>query len=298
MLPSSAARGRRTHGNARIAGRALYFGIPGRLEPDLSGRRPVRSTPVLPVAARALLAGARGRGHRLSTGSKSLGAGSGSILFWAGISNRHILRKPTSGKSRWTRGPCLIWMTTASKASPCCPPRSTWRWPWLPRVRSSRNTSFVGAEGYRISPGAFLARGRNPHDSGDPFSRRGWRRHPFTSTVARRAWSNPVNHGCCMRPGRSVRSATAASRQFSGKRCSRRSRRDARRRSPVRTITRDCAKAASTMVLFSRASRSCGDTTERCWVKCRFPMGRMQSSMPINFTRRSSMPACRLSGLL
>ncbi len=30
------------------------------------------------------------------------------------------------------------------------------------------------AEGYRISQGAFLARRRNPHDSGDPLSRRRW----------------------------------------------------------------------------------------------------------------------------
>ena len=30
------------------------------------------------------------------------------------------------------------------------------------------------AEGYRISQGAFPARGRNPHDSGDPLSGRGW----------------------------------------------------------------------------------------------------------------------------
>ena len=46
-------------------------------------------------------------------------------------------RNPLLGNPRWTRIPCLIWMTTASKASPCCPPRPMWRWPWPPRSRSS-----------------------------------------------------------------------------------------------------------------------------------------------------------------
>ena len=72
----------------------------------------------------------------LTTG-KSPGAGPGTILYWAGISNRRILPEPTSGKPRWTGIPCLIWMTTASRASPCCPPRPIWRWPWPARLKSS-----------------------------------------------------------------------------------------------------------------------------------------------------------------
>ena len=123
-------------------------------------------------------------------------------------------------------------------------------------------------------------------------------RHPFTSTVAREAWCTPVNHGCCMRPARSVfNRTTASSPRMPGRRRSRRCELDAQRRSPARIITGDSAKAASTTVLSFRASPSCGGTTEMCWVKCGCPMGRRQSLMAFKFTRQFSMPGYRFSGL-
>ena len=97
---------------------------------------------------------ARGRRTPTLTRSRSLDErDTGSIRSWAGISNRRILRKPTSGKSHWTRVPCLIWMTIASKASRCCPASAICRDGVGCRSRGFRVT-IICAEGRRISPGA------------------------------------------------------------------------------------------------------------------------------------------------
>jgi len=116
-------------------GALFACGYPVDWKPDLSNRRPLRATAELPVAAeRCWLeppaadgnfhprAGRAGRKWRPSSAGPAL-------------RNRRIPREPTSGKPRWTRIPCRIWMTTASRASPCCPPRPMWRWRWPSRAK-------------------------------------------------------------------------------------------------------------------------------------------------------------------
>ena len=149
---------------------ALYtLGIPSRLEPDLSGRRPVRSTPVLPVAARALLAGA------------AAAEDTGSLL--EPVARTEIGKHPLLGRHFKSADPAEthFWEITLDKrALPYLDdhriqgvavlPASVYLEMALAAAREAFAAAILCAEGYRISQGAFLARERNPHDSGDPFS--------------------------------------------------------------------------------------------------------------------------------
>ncbi len=173
VLPSLRREEDERHGPARVAGRALYFGISGRLEPDLSDRRPVRSTAILPVATRALLARAFGRRHLLSSGAR-LGQRAGEpptsrAAFQSGTSGGNPLLGNHAGQE----------FPASSGSAP------------HPRCRRAARLGLSGdgsgrrgggfwraihrAAGHRVSQGAFPAGGRNPHDPGDPRSRRRWR---------------------------------------------------------------------------------------------------------------------------
>ena len=275
---------------------ALYSsGISGGLEPHLSGRRSLRSTPVAYPwqRERCWLESTRQTNTDSSTGS-TVARRRGyarSILFWAGISNR-----PHPAETHF-------WEVTLDKrALPYLDdhriegvavlPASAYVEMALAAAVEAFGAQSFASEGYRISPGAFPARRRNPHAAGGPFSRRGRSSSLFRSTVAAGNRRNQVNHGRCMRPAGFVLKETAVSLRQDRKR-SRRSRLDVRKRSPDRTITRDSAKAVFTTALFSGALLSCGGTTEMCSVKYRFPKGLKLNLAPIRFIRRSWTLACK-----
>ena len=143
VLPSMRREEEERTRDAGIARCALYPRVPGRLEPHLSRRRPVRSTPGASLAARALLAGDRDRRLRLSMGASSAGAGSARHERQHPLLGRHFKSAHPAETHFWEvtldKGSCPIWTTIASKELRCCPRRSTWRWPWPPRSRLSEH---------------------------------------------------------------------------------------------------------------------------------------------------------------
>ena len=152
---------------------ALYSsGIPGRLEPDLSDRRPVRSTPVLPVATGALLAGACGRGHRLTIGaSRSERDGNHPLL------GRHF-KSPHPAETHF-------WETTLDKKSlpylddhriqgVAVLPASAYVEMALAAAVEAFGAQSVALKDIEFRKALFLPEGETRTASGDPLSGRGW----------------------------------------------------------------------------------------------------------------------------
>ena len=82
----------------------------------------------------------------------------------------------------------------------------------------------VALKDVEFRQGAFLARERNPDDSGDPLSRRRWS-GILSHLQSRGRRSRPANHGRCMRTGKvCLQQDSGTSPGCSGRRCSRRSR--------------------------------------------------------------------------
>ena len=157
----------------------------------------MRSTSALSMAARAMLVGMHGSASSPLTGNTFF-LRQERILF----SGRHFksanLREPTSGKSPWTGTRCLIWMTIASKESRCCR-RSVYVEMALAAAAEAFPVTIICAERCGISPGAFPARRRDPHDSGDPLSGCGRNSiHSYLQLPAR-CGATQSDRGHCMR---------------------------------------------------------------------------------------------------
>ncbi len=159
-------------------------------------------------------------------------------------------------------------------------------------------TQSVALQDIEFRKALFLPEGASPYDSGDPLSRRGWRGIlSHLQSRGRRGARRQIMDAACHRQGLS---STGHQQHRPGCRAGDAYRNaNALRGDDLRPglLRGTRKKAASTTVRSFKASPGCGGATERCWLRCRCPMGRRRTLLAGTFTRQCSMPGCRFSGL-
>ena len=236
----------------------------------------MRSTSILPVAARALLAWSRRQvTPTLATEQVRSSWDRERIRFWAGISNRRIPRKPTSGKSRWTRsalpylddhrieGVAVLPASALSGDGAGRRGRGLRAQSFALKDIEFRKALFLPDGGTRtiqviLSPGADGAASFHIYScpAGAEQSSGSWTLHATgegLSAAGQRRLSQLLEHEMLAEIQARCAEKISGQDYYSE---------TPRKRYPL-------------WRLLSRASTSCGDTTEICWVKCRFPMDRI-----------------------